>query len=644
MPTQRAKYLEQAATHDRPIFSPVLRNRYSLIASSYTVRSSFWCLSQKQTMDDVLGFTYQPLTDPDSQTRVLVIFPDPPDAPLRIGIDVMNLGEKNTINYDALSYTWGEPNNDAEVEIRLKLEPEILRTQEDEASNSKDKKTSPQQSSQQTQETKGIQDPSRSEPLAIVENYFPMRRKLRISTNLETALRHLRQPDSAWCAWADGICINQEDDEEKSHQVRHMDLVYKGAKYVSIWLGESMDQSELAADLLDKYSNYQRHDGGWCRARDVDDKRFLEETRSWTDHWQALCKLLHRPWFKRRWIIQEAVLARAPVVLCGNRTIPWCNLSQVSELLLRESKSGSFIPVSQELHSTIHLISAIHDIRTFIDKGDQPSELKLDRICSRFFSSRCHDPRDIVYSLLSLLKDADRQRLLPNYSNGTSVEDVFVQCFKIIVDNSQSLNFIFRAKHSPSADLEGAETWLPCLGAHARKSCHCGTLGPKEGIYSSLPDAEDRASLSITPEYYIEKNGGSFTLVASGHLYCPIFYVGNGKIKLNEDQDFTEFLKTVDAKKEMEEFNKTMKEISPRVARLPLRTTEWSAFSNGPAQKGDIVCVLLGCSSPVVLRPFAPGIPEYYLISLGQVEEIMQGEFMDVCLKNSIPPQRFRIH
>ncbi|KAK7725138.1 Glycerol-3-phosphate/dihydroxyacetone phosphate acyltransferase [Botryosphaeria dothidea] len=442
-------------------------------------------------MDDVLGFTYQPLTDPDSQTRVLVIFPDPPDAPLRIGIDVMNLGEKNTINYDALSYTWGEPNNDAEVEIRLKLEPEILRTQEDEASNSKDKKTSPQQSSQQTQETKGIQDPSRSEPLAIVENYFPMRRKLRISTNLETALRHLRQPDSAWCAWADGICINQEDDEEKSHQVRHMDLVYKGAK---------------------------------------------------------------------------------------------------------------------------------------------------------FFSSRCHDPRDIVYSLLSLLKDADRQRLLPNYSNGTSVEDVFVQCFKIIVDNSQSLNFIFRAKHSPSADLEGAETWLPCLGAHARKSCHCGTLGPKEGIYSSLPDAEDRASLSITPEYYIEKNGGSFTLVASGHLYCPIFYVGNGKIKLNEDQDFTEFLKTVDAKKEMEEFNKTMKEISPRVARLPLRTTEWSAFSNGPAQKGDIVCVLLGCSSPVVLRPFAPGIPEYYLISLGQVEEIMQGEFVDVCLKNSIPPQRFRIH
>src|SRR4051794_26713260 len=37
---------------------------------------------------------------------------------------------------------------------------------------------------------------------------------------------------------ADGICINQNDEEEKTHQVRMMDRIYAFGKKVLIWLGD----------------------------------------------------------------------------------------------------------------------------------------------------------------------------------------------------------------------------------------------------------------------------------------------------------------------------------------------------------------------------------------------------------------------
>src|SRR5436190_23416896 len=47
-----------------------------------------------------------------------------------------------------------------------------------------------------------------------------------IGENLYLALRHLRHETERRTLWADAICINQEDDEEKSCQVRMMSSIY----------------------------------------------------------------------------------------------------------------------------------------------------------------------------------------------------------------------------------------------------------------------------------------------------------------------------------------------------------------------------------------------------------------------------------
>jgi hypothetical protein len=53
----------------------------------------------------------------------------------------------------------------------------------------------------------------------------------------------LRLEDRKRLIWADAVCINQADDEEKSWQVRMMGDVYRNADRVLIWLGLAEDGS-----------------------------------------------------------------------------------------------------------------------------------------------------------------------------------------------------------------------------------------------------------------------------------------------------------------------------------------------------------------------------------------------------------------
>ena len=60
----------------------------------------------------------------------------------------------------------------------------------------------------------------------------------RITQNLWTALQRVRKTDSDRRIWVDAVCIDQEDEREKSSQVRHMHAVYSHAEEVCIYVGE----------------------------------------------------------------------------------------------------------------------------------------------------------------------------------------------------------------------------------------------------------------------------------------------------------------------------------------------------------------------------------------------------------------------
>ena len=80
---------------------------------------------------------------------------------------------------------------------------------------------------------------------------------LRITVNLFSALSDLRHKTLSLPLWADGICINQSDNEEKSAQVCMMGRIYAEANHTVIHLpaavaGDTDGYNESA--LLDSIS------------------------------------------------------------------------------------------------------------------------------------------------------------------------------------------------------------------------------------------------------------------------------------------------------------------------------------------------------------------------------------------------------
>ncbi|RYP19998.1 hypothetical protein DL765_003047 [Monosporascus sp. GIB2] len=76
---------------------------------------------------------------------------------------------------------------------------------------------------------------------------------IRIPKNLFDALIALRPIKDPVTIWIDFLCINQENDAEKSWQVELMKDIYSRAKDVLAWLGPPDAESELAMKYLDSF-------------------------------------------------------------------------------------------------------------------------------------------------------------------------------------------------------------------------------------------------------------------------------------------------------------------------------------------------------------------------------------------------------
>ncbi|OCL11407.1 HET-domain-containing protein, partial [Glonium stellatum] len=114
----------------------------------------------------------------------------------------------------------------------------------------------------------------------------------KITENLYDALKALNKYvcDSGLMLWVDAVCINQQDIQERNHQVRLMSAVYGSAKTVLVWLGNPYADSNLAMDKMKEWnaessSIYYGPVGS-------------EPHRAWL----SILALWERSWWRRAWI------------------------------------------------------------------------------------------------------------------------------------------------------------------------------------------------------------------------------------------------------------------------------------------------------------------------------------------------------
>jgi Heterokaryon incompatibility protein (HET) len=471
------------------------------------------------------------------------------------------------------------------------------------------------------------------------------RNTLLVRQNLANALSALRYENEPRTLWIDAICIDQCNLEERGTQVMRMGDIYKRAHRVVVWLGPEADDSAYAMKLISEIG--AKVDVDWEGTRAVKPSLLAASEPHWADRfiplpyqereYSAIDNLIHRSWFERLWIRQEIAFSKPnAIVVCGTSTVMWRDFRSSIRVLHRKPLSEDSFP--QHMHEKFR--QRIIDIQglTLYD-GTDPTW----QILPKASFCNCFDPRDRVYGMLGFIQAAEGDiGIQPDYS--LSASEVYTNLVLCLLDFHKRLDII---KCCATPDSSGLmPTWVPNLSTRVQIFEEMGfrsdAQAPASARYLGNGALEVDGVLAATIETS-SKYRGEFkvnstiseivrlapkdVLVASYHdggnladafcrtLRCNQFSASfSDRTNLPSFQSCRKFLSRI-LGSQKRDWPRIGGEISSSdklyldcvfdfASERSFFTTKEGFIGLAPmgSRAGDIVCVLLGCNVPLVVR------------------------------------------
>ena len=135
---------------------------------------------------------YEPLTADKREIRLLTILPGHQYDALACTMDIADIDDDDCVKYETMSYCWGDIFEQDHISVNGKQQ--------------------------------------------------------RVPLSARAALLRVREESAPRVVWIDSVCINQDDPDERGHQVRFMDLIYKRGERNLIYLGGE-PQSQVSQDI-----------------------------------------------------------------------------------------------------------------------------------------------------------------------------------------------------------------------------------------------------------------------------------------------------------------------------------------------------------------------------------------------------------
>lgn len=387
---------------------------------------------------DASSSVYAPL-GPD-EIRVLSLSGGSFDAPIKCKLLPMNIGMAERLDYCAISYTWGSPEKQSTITVNGKP--------------------------------------------------FP------VTANAEETLRYARWEDGARFIWMDSICINQNDNAEKSSQVKMMGDIYKKAKGVFAFVGNDADGSgRKAMDMIIRV------------ARNTMDSMHLMMTGGIPDHvldtpkysssvpslltdppsnhpdWVHVEDFFRRPWFQRVWIVQEVNLAKKAHIFCGSKGISWGAVTTATFWMVQNQV---------EVQTGRPGLDVVHHVQNTCRARDD----SLFHLMHSFGNHEATDPRDYIFGVLGLANDVKGwdgglpAELRIDYER--SAGDVFVESTRWMMRKEKSLHLLNVADQNRN----DGEEWQkgPDNASGLRDLSQCPSWVPRWDMVRAKPKARHTLS------------------------------------------------------------------------------------------------------------------------------------------------------
>lgn len=349
------------------------------------------------------------------------------------------LGNPTTLDYDALSYTWGD-------------------------------------SSQKPSFTITCND-----------------QEFQVHQNLNSALPFLARRDSQLPIWIDAICIDQNNDAEKVRQIRMMKGIFEEATQVWVWLGPGNGQSaEVIAKLPGLFEEgmeiYSLLSQQWFANR--------PKVMSWLssdDTWSTFYDLVNNRWYSRLWVFQEAAFAKELRVLLGSHEVEW----NVLERVIQSAPNWDFVGADGKRPERLALRTGIiFDTRKIIQRlvalgkpvtGDDAATILQ---CTQ--DADCLEPRDRVFAMLGFFAF--------QVEENASLEDMYSQLtlfmLSILPATSRPWWMLLRSARSANK-RQGLPSWCPDFHDvegqdYWSLKCQDHSASRREGTYDVTYDPQSK--------------------------------------------------------------------------------------------------------------------------------------------------------
>lgn len=422
---------------------------------------------------------YRPLDRTRKEIRILYLEPEPLDSPKDVIIYVFNasLDDPKVVRlYGCLSYCWGDTKVTKAVQV-------MYSEKSDSASNG----------------------------LVTTQTRF------QVTSNLEAALRVLRSKLKRPVLWADALCIDQSDLDERSSQVPLMSEIYSQAVQTVIWLGEADSTTKMVFDFADFMTEME------IRPHEIDPKttaagivcgrvrplakgqlQFLEHEVASDDFYKirwGIQAILARPFFRRVWVLQEIGLAdpNEIVIHCGPPSLWWKTFLNLISFEWRAASHQGPLPIDPRRDLRLGLPTQnpamkpgshyrLPEIWTYLNMYCSTTKRgKILDLVFRRHEIQATDPRDHVFALLGLAEECEDKSNIhlgfcADYTR--NVAEVFTLFTRAVIDKLQNvivLSDLDVFEQSKTRQERGLPSWVPEYDRNFNLRRAFGFLG--EGHY-----------------------------------------------------------------------------------------------------------------------------------------------------------------
>lgn len=109
-----------------------------------------------------------------------------------------------------------------------------------------------------------------------------------------------------------------------------MHRIYAHATQAVVWLGDAAYDTQLAFDFARGVAAIISPDGSRAFPTPESFGPFIQEGRlikpAYILHWLALHSIINRPWWRRAWIVEEVLLAKTAIFMCGDAVVSYNDL------------------------------------------------------------------------------------------------------------------------------------------------------------------------------------------------------------------------------------------------------------------------------------------------------------------------------